>query len=210
MPEEIVSYITTYGYVAIFVLIFLQEIGMPNPIPVELLVLFTGYLSFKGLLYLPFVIITAAAADFIGANILYTVFYTSGTFLLQKKPRWIPISEIKITRFREKINSGGWLNIFLFRLMSVTRGYASIITGLLHMKPAKYLPIVIMSAFTWTMLYAILGFILGPSWNIIITNIDHFKFVMSGILLLIICFYILRWFRKKQITQKNKANINPV
>lgn len=210
MPEEIVSYITTYGYVAIFVLIFLQEIGMPNPIPVELLVLFTGYLSFKGLLYLPFVIFTAASADFIGANVLYTVFYTSGTFLLQKKPRWIPISEIKIAKFREKINSGGWLNIFLFRLMSVTRGYASIITGLLHMKPAKYLPIVIMSAFTWTMLYAILGFILGPSWNIIITNIDHFKLVMSGILLLVICFYILRWFRKKQITQKNKANINPV
>lgn len=209
MPEEIVYYITRYGYLAIFILIFLQEIGMPNPIPVEVTVLFTGYLSFKGLLYLPFVIITAAAADFIGANVLFTVFYTSGRFLIQNKPKWIPISETKINRFREKINSGGWLSIFLFRLMSVTRGYASIITGLVHIKPWKYLPIVIISAFTWTILYAILGFILGPSWNIIINNIDHFKFVMLGILFIIICFYIFRWFKKKQLTQKKNTDINP-
>jgi membrane protein DedA with SNARE-associated domain len=210
MPEELVYYITRYGYIAIFVILFLQEVGIPNPIPVELLLIFTGYLSFKGILYLPFVIITAITADFIGANILYFIFYASGTFLIQKKPRWIPISEKKIIRFKEKIDNGGWLSIYLFRLISLTRGYASVVTGLLHIKPRIYLPIVIISAFTWTMVYAILGFILGPSWNIIVKNIDQFKFVMFGIMLIIICISIFIWLRKKQIIQKkNKADINP-
>ena len=31
MPEEIVYYVTNYGYFAIFLLVFFQEIGMPNP-----------------------------------------------------------------------------------------------------------------------------------------------------------------------------------
>jgi membrane protein DedA with SNARE-associated domain len=210
MPEGVVYYITRYGYIAIFIILFLQEVGIPNPIPVELLLIFTGYLSFKGLLYLPYVIITTITADFIGANILYFIFYASGTYLIQKKPRWIPISEKKIIRFKEKINNGGWLSIYLFRLISLTRGYTSVVTGLLHIKPRVYLPIVLISAFTWTMVYAILGFILGPSWNIIVKNIDQFKFVLFGIMLIIICISIFIWLRKKQIIQKkNKADINP-
>lgn len=208
MPEEVVYYITRYGYLAIFIILFLQEVGVPNPVPVELLLIFTGYLSFKGLLYLPFVIITAITADFIGANILYFIFYVSGTFLIKHKPRWIPISEKKITRFTEKINNGGWLSIFLFRLISLTRGYTSVVTGLLRIKPRIYLPIVIISAFTWTMVYALLGFILGPSWNNIVKNIDSFKFVMFGILLIILCISIFIWLRKKQIITKKNEDIN--
>jgi membrane protein DedA with SNARE-associated domain len=207
MPEEIVSYISTYGYVAILIIIFLQEIGMPSPVPVELLVFFTGYLSFKGLLYLPFVIITAITADFIGANILYIIFHASGTFLIRKKPRWIPISEKKMIRFKEKINNGGWLSIFLFRLVSVTRGYAAIISGLLHIKRSIYLPVVIMSAITWTTIYAILGFILGPSWNMIINDFDHFRFVIFGIMFIIVCISIFLWIRKKHISKKTETGL---
>ena len=209
MPEELVYYITRYGYLAIFIILFLQEVGVPNPVPVELLLIFTGYLSFKGLLYLPFVIITAITADFIGANIIYFIFYVSGTFLIKNKPRWIPISEKKITRFTEKINNGGWLSIFLFRLISLTRGYTSVVTGLLRIKPRIYLPIVIISAFTWTMVYALLGFILGPSWSIIVKNIDRFKFVMFGILLIILCISVFIWLRKKQIITEKNEDINP-
>lgn len=202
MPEELVSYISKYGYIAILIIIMLQEIGLPSPIPVELVVFFTGYLSFKGLLYLPFVIITAITADFIGANILYIVFHASGILLVKKKPRWLPVSEEKITRFKEKINNGGWLSIFLFRLVSITRGYSAIISGLLHIKRRIYIPVVIMSAITWTTIYAILGFILGPSWNKIINDFDHFKFVLFGILFIILCIFIFIWLRKKQLSKK--------
>lgn len=207
MPEELVYYISKYGYVAIFIILLLQEVGMPNPIPVELLVFFTGYLSFKGLLYLPLVIITAASADFIGATILFSLFYTMGNFLLQKKPRWIPISEKKIAMFKQKINNGGLWNIYMFRLVSITRGYASIITGLLHIKPKKYLPIVLLSAITWTSLYAILGFVLGPFWNMIIGDIDRFKYVLFGILFIVISISVFRWLRNRN---SKKTDITPL
>ena len=65
MPSEIALYITKYGYLAIFILVILQETGMPNPIPNELLLLFSGYLVFKGIFSLPLLILTAASADFI-------------------------------------------------------------------------------------------------------------------------------------------------
>lgn len=74
MPEEVVNFIIGYGYLAIFILVFLQEIGMPNPVPNELLLIFSGYLSFKGFLFFPVTLLTVITADFIGTNILYFLF----------------------------------------------------------------------------------------------------------------------------------------
>lgn len=202
MPEGVVNYIMEYGYIAVFVIVFLQELGVPNPIPVELFLIFSGYLSFKGILYLPFIIVTAIAADFIGSNILYFIFLSSGKLLLQKKPRWIPVTEEMITRFSLKITNGGLWSIYGFRLISFTRGYTSIVTGLLQIKPRIYLPIVIISASTWTMVYVILGFMLGPSWDRLVKNFDGFKFLMIGMILLIVCILIFTWFWKKRTIKK--------
>ena len=48
MPPTFSAYIIKYGYLAIFSLVFLQEIGVPNPVPNELVLLFSGYLTSTG------------------------------------------------------------------------------------------------------------------------------------------------------------------
>ncbi len=45
MSPELSDYIVQYGYIAIFSLVFLQEIGVPNPIANELVLVFSGYLT---------------------------------------------------------------------------------------------------------------------------------------------------------------------
>ena len=59
MPPEIILYISKYGYLAIFVVTFLQETGVPNPVPNELVLMFSGYLVFTGILHLPLVLFAA-------------------------------------------------------------------------------------------------------------------------------------------------------
>ena len=110
MPEEVVNYIIGYGYLAIFILVFLQEIGMPNPFPNELLLIFSGYLSFKGFLFFPVTLLTAITADFIGTSILYFLFLKAGTYIIRKKPGWIPLSTGTIDRLAAKVSKG-----FVFR-----------------------------------------------------------------------------------------------
>jgi len=48
MSLTLSAYILKYGYIAIFSLVFLQEIGVPNPVPNEVVLLFSGYLSSVG------------------------------------------------------------------------------------------------------------------------------------------------------------------
>jgi membrane protein DedA with SNARE-associated domain len=197
MPEELAFYISKYGYAAILTIIILQEIGVPSPIPVEVFVFSTGYLSYKGLIYLPYAIIAAITADLTGAGILYVVFFTSGTFLIKKRPRWFPVSEKKISLFQERINKGAWVSIFMFRLVSLSRGYAAVISGLFHLNLRIYVPTVVLSAIAWTSFYAILGFVLGPASNMVLSNTKHFKFILLILLLLILSISAFYWLRKK-------------
>ena len=206
MSEEIVYYIASYGYLAVFVLVFLQEIGMPNPLPNELLLLFSGYLCFKGLLFLPFVILTAVLADFIGTNILYLFFYNTGTLIMQKKPKWIPISVDTMDKLKTKLSKGGQLSIYIFRLTPFTRGYTSVITGLLRVKPKVFLPIALISAVTWASFYVIIGQLIGPSWNLFIQNNNSFKSLMLAVLAVILCvFLIVFYFRKREKHDENEG-----
>jgi membrane protein DedA with SNARE-associated domain len=198
MPEELIQYVTHYGYLAIFILVFLQEIGMPNPFPNELLLMLSGYLSFKGLLFLPFVIITAFLADFLGTILLYYIFYTTGTIILKKKPKWFPLSESVIGRLTKKISNGGQLSIFIFRLTPFTRGYASVITGLLQVKPKIFLPIATISAITWASAYVVVGNLIGPSWDIYAIHIGSLKYILLVVLTIAICITLFVNYRNRR------------
>ncbi len=205
MPEEVVYYVTRYGYTAIFILVFLQEIGMPNPLPNELLLLFSGYLSFKGILYIPAVLITVVSADFIGTNILYFIFYTTGSVIMLKKPKWFPLSQKTLDNLTAKIKTGGYLNIYLFRLTPFTRGYTSVLTGLLQIKPRVFLPIAFISSVTWATIYVVIGYIIGPSWNLFAKNTGNFKYVLLAVLGIIICVVLIKYFIQKGKNNKVKS-----
>jgi membrane protein DedA with SNARE-associated domain len=209
MPEDVVYYVTNYGYLAIFILIFLQEVGFPNPFPNELLLIFSGYLSYTKILFLPFIILTAISADFIAANIIYFVFYKTGVFILQKKPRWIPLSSKIIEKLSSRIAKRGNVNIFIFRITPFTRGYTSVISGLIHIRPGTFLPIIIFSGITWATFWVLTGHLIGPFWNNFIKNAGSFKVFMIillgiGLFTVLIVHFIRNKRDKRHNSDQNK------
>jgi membrane protein DedA with SNARE-associated domain len=203
MPEDLIFYITQYGYLAIFFLVFLQEIGAPNPIPNELVLLFSGYMVFLGVLNLPMVILTTVSADFIGSSILHTTFYFSGSYLLQIKPQWIPIPIRTIEKLMEKTSKSGLSVIFIGRLTPFIRGYTSVIAGLLQIKSKIFLPIALITGSIWASIYVGAGIILGPFWNHVIDNIHNIKYFFLFIFCSVLFVILLRFLIKYKIL-KNK------
>jgi membrane protein DedA with SNARE-associated domain len=123
---------------------------------------------------------------------------------MKKKPRWFPLSSGMIDRLSSKISKGGVLTIYIFRLTPFTRGYTSVIAGLLQVKPRIFLPVALFSGLTWATVYIVIGNLIGPSWNLFAQNIDSFRNYMLTALLIIMCAVLLICgFRKKG---KNKIN----
>ncbi len=205
MPHEFILYINQYGYLAIFVLILIQEIGIPTPLPNELLMLFSGYLAFSGALNFYLVLLTIVSADFLGANILYHVFFFFGPAIVRNKPKWFPLSTKKINSISNRIANGGLWSVFIGRLTPFIRGYISVIVGLLQIKQKKYIPITLITAALVTCTYVTIGYFLGPYWQKVATNITSIKYALLVFVLLVAAVLLIRKFAKRKKTTLKDA-----
>lgn len=204
MPPALALYITQYGYLAIFLLVFLQEIGVPNPVPNEIVLLFSGFLASTGVLSFPLVFLVVVMADFIGTSVLYFVFYYFDEFLFTHKPRWIPISREKINKLSERISKRGRWGIYLGRLIPYVRGYTSVAAGLLRIPPDVFLTTVIISAITWSGGYVIAGRIMGSYWQTVASKIGSIQSILLVLLVIITIIFLVRYFIKRRVNKKNQ------
>jgi membrane protein DedA with SNARE-associated domain len=176
MLSTLAFYIAKYGLIIVFSLIFLQEVGIPSPLPNEVLLLFAGFLASTGKLQLIPLIIVAVAGDFIGSSVLYGLFYYFGSKLLAKHPKWI--SPAKVEHWRKRLSGKHLWSIYVGRLLPYARAYTSMAAGTLKIRPIIFESSVLLSAITWSGGYVILGRVLGSAWSVWAAKLG---FVRSGI-----------------------------
>lgn len=167
MAAQLLQEILAHGYLAIFFIIFLQELGIPTPIPNELSLFFFGYLSSLGDLQLPLVLVTAICAELSGSSLLYLICYFFGPLFARVCPRWLPIPRRKLGALKDRMVREGMGRIFICRLTPFVRGYASALAGLLRINPGKYLVAATAAACCSTTVYVMAGWTLAPFWKLI-------------------------------------------
>ncbi len=204
--QELNHFITQYGYLAIFLFVFLQELGVPNPITNELVLLFSGYLTYTGVLSMPKVIITSVSADFIGTSILYFTFYAlSKHYIYKNPPKWLAKLVAKLDHLKQRIDNGNKWAIFLGRLTPFIRGYVSVAAGTLQIKPRIFLTTVLISAIVWSGGLALTGLLLGPYWNQMAQKVGTFQFVGIIIVVIVALLFIGRYVTRKELAKGNKS-----
>ncbi len=194
-PPELATYIIGHGYTAVFSLIFLQELGMPNPVPNEVILLFAGYLASTGDLSFPLIFLAGVSADIIGTSVLFGVFYYFGERIIKHAPRWLPVN--KIERLKARVAKGGAWGVFFGRLLPYLRGYASVAAGLLKIPPRQFFVSVVLSAILWSGGYVLAGRLLGPEWTKFIAYFSFWQVLAIVALIIILVFYIIPYLRRK-------------
>jgi len=197
MSSELTLFITTYGYVAIFVLVLLQELGVPNPVTNEFVLLFTGYLAFAGVLDFWLVFLTAVSADIVGTTILYAVFYRFGEYIMKRRPRWFPISRERLDGIAQMLSARQQWGIYVGRLIPFLRGYTSVAAGILPIRPGIFMPAVVVSAITWSGGYVIAGRLLGPYWKEVAEKIGGAASLVLLVMLIVIAMFVGRAMMRK-------------
>lgn len=187
MSSELALYITKYGYLAIFLLVLLQELGVPNPVTNEFVLLFSGYLAFSGVLNLWLVFLAAVSADCTGTTILYAVFYLFGEYIMDHRPRWLPVSPAHVSRIASAISERQRWGIYVGRHIPFLRGYVSVAAGILATKPKIFIPAVVVSAITWSGGYVIAGRLLGPCWARVAAKVGIVESLALLAALIVVC-----------------------
>lgn len=190
---DIAHFIAQYGYLAVFLLVFLQELGVPNPVSNELVLLYAGYSAYSGILSLTWIIIVSVLADFVGTSVLFFVFYSFGNYIESHRPKWFPLSVERMEKLKQRALRGGLKTVYFGRLIPFIRGYMSVGAGLVQIKPVLFLGTVILSAITWSGGLVFLGWLLAPYWSHVIGNMGWIENIILLLLSLGAIFFAGRY-----------------
>lgn len=212
MSPELIAYIIKYGYLAVFSTIFLQEIGVPSPVPNEIILLFAGYLASIGTLKFSLILLFGIAGDFIGTTVLYLIFYFFGDRVMKLASRFFPAE--KIEKFKENINRRGSLGVFLGRLVPYLRGYASVAAGLMKIPPSKFLPAVVASAMIWSGGYVTAGRLLGHRWEKFAEHLTIGRILTGVVVVAVLVVFVIprikKYFHARKLNRQKKNQENSI
>jgi membrane protein DedA with SNARE-associated domain len=192
------SFLHNFGYLGLFILLFLEESGVPLPIPGDVFIFLGGTqakfgkTSFFGVVAIVFI------ATVIGASILYFISNKLARPVILRFARFIRVDEERIEKvslwFAEK---GGWA-IVIGRLTPGFRTVTSIVAGLLGFPYHVFVVYTGLAALIWAVLYFSFGFFLGKEALYILEVIGRY-FVAFVIIVLFLIAAGFLYVRRKRI-----------
>lgn len=198
--EEVIS---QYGYVALVLLLAIENIF--PPIPSELILTFTGYATTTVLN--PFwAVIFATLGSMIGAIILYWI----GTKLTLTRLEQLVDSKIgkilhlKMADFIKaemSFTKYGYWSVFIGRFIPVVRSLISVPAGMTKMNFPRFLLFSTFGSIIWNSVLISLGYYAGKAWQQVLVQFEtittYFKYILILIAGFLIIYFIWTRFIKK-------------
>ena len=201
MDALIISLINKFGYLAIFLLITIENVF--PPIPSEVILTFSGFLTTYTNLNVILVIVSSVLGSMVGAYILYY----AGKILNKERLKKLVRGKIgKILRLKETdiekadhwFDTKGNKSVFFCRFVPVVRSLISIPAGMSEMSVAKFSLYTFTGSLIWNTVLILVGAKLKDSWNLAIDIIDKYKYIVIGIFAVILIILGVKLIIKKK------------
>ncbi len=196
MEQQLLAWITQYGYAAIFVLLVFGIVGLP--VPDETLITFTGYLVYRGNLSLPLAFASAAAGSACGMTISYVLGRSFGLALLHRWGKYLHITPDRLARAHAWFDRiGHWALTFGYFIPGV-RHLTAYAAGMSDLAPHQFGIYGYTGTILWVSSFLSLGYFLGERWETVEQNIHHYLVTVSIVLGVLVLAYLAwhKWRRK--------------
>ena len=187
------SWLSSYGYLVVFLLVMLESIGVP--VPGETVLIGAAlYAGSTHKLEIWWVIAVAIAGAIIGDNIGFSIGRYGGAKLLLRHGHRVGLHEgrlkIGIWLFRRH---GGKV-VFWGRFVSVIRTYAAFLAGTNQMAWPRFLVFNAAGAVVWATAFGVAYYVFGSALSKLSTTID----VTLGVAGVVILVAFLVWSKRKE------------
>ncbi len=179
----LVNSIGSWGYIGIFLLMFLESSFFP--FPSEVVMIPAGYLAYKGDMSLTLVLFSGVTGSLIGAWFNYFLASKFGRKLLYKM-----VSKEKVDKLEKFFEKHGHISTFTGRLIPGVRQYISFPAGLAKMNAVKFSIYTILGAFIWVAILTLLGYFIGQNEVLINTYLKQITIITLILVTLLIWLYI--------------------
>ena len=201
IPDLITKTVETNPYIAYFVISFAMFLeNLIPPIPSEIIMPLGGFFVYTGDLNFYILIISGLIGTVVGA----LPWYFLGKLLNEKKlsnfidrkGKFVGISLKDLDKSRLWFDKYGALLVFWGRLIPGIRTLISVPAGIELMPLNKFLIWTSLGSLIWVIFLTSAGYLFGENYEIIGLYIDNFKIILKPIFVILILFFLIRFFKK--------------
>ncbi|WP_239746418.1 MULTISPECIES: DedA family protein [unclassified Mammaliicoccus] len=203
MEQWITDFMTQYGYVGIFILVFLEYII--HPFPSEIVLTFAGFMTTQSNLSIVVVCMLAVVGAVLGALVLYGIGAWIGEEriyrLIHKHGKYIGIKTKDLDKTITWLNKYGNWAIFIGRFIPIVRTLISLPAGITKMNIPLFIVLTAIGTGMWNILLIVLGMTLGSHWHKIIEFAGIYSKLFIFIIAIIVLYVLYRWFKRIKETR---------
>lgn len=194
------SFISAYGYVAVFLLMTAESALIP--IPSEITMTFAGFLAGIGIMNFWFVVTIGALGNLVGSLLAFWLGRKMGEewirIAIRKWGKWILVHEKDFDTSLNWFHKYGQGITFGSRLLPIVRTFISLPAGIADMNAVKFGIFTFIGSIIWSGVLAYLGLKLGQNWTAVEPFFRKFQFVIVGLVVLSIAYYIYSHLKRKR------------
>jgi len=162
--DGLLAFLGAYGFLALFAIILLEEMGLPLPVPSDIVAIVASSQLPRSPGTAVTFIATITLAATCGASTLYSVCRWGGAAVRPKLERWLRVRPDRIARTQRWFRRRGVVGILLGRLIPGLGTTTTIVAGLAAVPFAVFVPTAAVAAVIWSAGYYFLGDALQQAW----------------------------------------------
>jgi membrane protein DedA with SNARE-associated domain len=202
------SLITSYGYLAVFVLVGAESLGIPLPGETALITaaIYAGHTHRLN----PWLIfLVAAAAAIIGDNIGYWIGDKGGYRLARRYGPKVRLDERKLKTARYLFDLHGVKVVFFGRFVSVLRTYAAFLAGTSKMRWRRFLPANAAGGIVWAAIWTFAAYLAGNALKRA-SGIINLVFIGAAVIAIVVAILLVRRQTSKLADRAEQAYPGPL
>src|SRR5487761_1466851 len=213
MTQWLISLVSAWGYIAIFVLMVGESAGLPISsevvVPLGGALAFTQKLGLGGpVIELILVVAIASSANLTGSLIAFYLTRRYGeAVVLSRFGRWMGLSKGHLRLANRFFNRWGLWAVFFGRLLPIVRTYISFPAGLSKIGYVKFIVVSLLGAIPWNAGLAYAGYLAGQHWEQVATTVSPFAIPMAIVVVIILA---AAWWFGRRLGEEEEANMEKV
>ena len=198
--SNLTSLINSYGLLAVFVLMTAESALIP--IPSEITMPFAGFMVGMGVFDFWTAVALGALGNLVGSLLAYWLGYAKGEdwvrFAIRRWGKWLLIREHEYDKSKAWYQKYGQGITFASRLLPIVRTFISLPAGIARMNLTLFSLLTFIGSFLWSAVLAYVGLKLGENWLSIEPFFRKFQFVIVGLGVLAVAFYIYTHIKRRK------------
>jgi membrane protein DedA with SNARE-associated domain len=162
LAHTVQEFVRQHQATGLFVVIFLEELGVPLPAPGDVAIMYGGYLTTTGAIPYPLAYLAVVSAAVLGSACNLTISRKYGRPFIQRFGKYIGVTEARLMHAEGLFKRWGPWAIIIGRHIPGMRIVLSALSGILGVPYRVFIPCVFVSAMIWAAIFLEIGRRVGP------------------------------------------------